>query len=110
MASAQVRPDAQTIEHGPATKERVHVQLKLTDAQRQLIADAVRKDNKTVNPPPSFVVSVGAPVPPAIELYMLPDGALAQVPAAKDVKYTVVQNQLVLVDPTTMRVVEVIPK
>jgi hypothetical protein len=39
----------------------------------------------------------------------LPDAALAAVPDAKIVKYTTVQNQIVLVDPTTMRVVDVIP-
>ena len=33
-----------------------------------------------------------------------------EVPAAKRVKYTVVKNQLVLVDPTTMRVVDIIPQ
>jgi hypothetical protein len=85
-------------------------QLRLTDEQKNAIATAVRKENKAVTPPPSFVVSVGAPVPPAIELYLLPDSALAGIPAAKTVKYTVVQDQLVLVDPTTMRIVEVIKK
>jgi hypothetical protein len=85
-------------------------QLRLTDEQRGAIAAAVRKEDKAVTTPPSFVISVGAPVPPAIELYMLPDGVLAQVPATKNVKYTVVNDQLVLVDPTTMRIVEVIKK
>jgi hypothetical protein len=84
-------------------------QLRLTEAQRSALAASVRKANKTVAAPPSFVVSVGAPVPPAIELYILPDDALAQVPQAKLVKYTVVKNELVLVDPTNMRVVDVIP-
>lgn len=84
--------------------------LRLTDAQKATIANAIRKENKSVTPPPSFVVSVGAPVPPVIELYILPDVALAQVPGAKTVKYTVVNNQIVLVDPTTMRVVDVIKK
>jgi hypothetical protein len=67
-------------------------------------------DNKAVEPTVSFVPSVGAPVPPVIELYILPDAALAQVPAAKTVKYTVVKNQLLLVDPTNMRVVDIIPQ
>ena len=84
--------------------------LRLTDQQRSAIAAAVSKENKVVTPPPSFVVQVGAPVPPAIELYILPDNALADIPAAKSVKYTVVNDQLVLVDPTTMRVVDVIRK
>ncbi len=47
-------------------------------------------------------------VPPSIELYMLPDNALAEVPEAKSVKYTVLQNQVVLVDPTNMRIVDVL--
>jgi hypothetical protein len=106
---AQVGSDGQAIEHGTG-KDRLQVQLKLTDVQRQAIADAVRKENKAVTPPPSFVASVGAPVPPAIELYILPDNALAQVPAAKEVKYTVLNDQLLLVDPTTMRVVDIIQK
>lgn len=69
----------------------------------------MRRENKAVEPSVSFVASVGAPVPPAIELYILPDKVLAEVPGAKRVKYTMVKNQLVLVDPTIMRVVEIIP-
>jgi hypothetical protein len=85
-------------------------QLRLTEDQKNAIADAVRRERKAITEPPKFVVSVGAPVPPAIELYNLPDGVLAELPTAKAVKYTVVQDQLVLVDPTTMRVVDVIVK
>jgi hypothetical protein len=85
-------------------------ELRLTEDQKNAIADAVRRERKAITEPPKFVVSVGAPVPPAIELYSLPDGVLAQLPAAKAVKYTVVQEELVLVDPTTMRVVDVIAK
>jgi hypothetical protein len=43
-----------------------------------------------------------------IELYTLPDDALAAVPAAKLYKYTVVENKVVVVDPTRMRVIDVI--
>jgi len=84
--------------------------VRLTEAQKNTIAEAVRKANKPIDAPPSFVATVGAPVPPAIELHLLPDDALTQVPEAKTVKYTVTSNQLVLVDPTTMRVVDIIPQ
>jgi uncharacterized protein DUF1236 len=82
-------------------------QLQLTTAQKTTILNAVRRDSKGASPI-NFVVALGAPVPPSIELYILPDGALAAVPEAKMMKYTTVQNQVVLVDPTTMRVVDVI--
>ena len=111
-ASAQVgATPPQQVEDGLAIKGDTRAApLRFSTAQKSAIADAVRRDNKAVEPTVSFVPSVGAPVPPAIELYILPDKALAEVPAAKNVKYTVVKNQLILVDPTNMRVVEIIPQ
>jgi hypothetical protein len=85
-------------------------QLQLTAEQKTAILDAVRQDGKKVTPGTEFVASIGGSVPPQLELYVLPDRALATVPAAKSVKYTLVQNQIVLVDPTTMRVVDIIPQ
>jgi len=82
--------------------------LQLTDAQRAAIMNALRRESPKGASPVNFVASIGAPVPPSIELYVLPDRALAEVPEAKLVKYTMVQNQIVLVDPTTMRVVDVL--
>jgi hypothetical protein len=85
-------------------------QLQLTSAQKTAILEAVRQDGGRTAAPTNFVVSVGAPVPPQLELYVLPDRALSTVPDARSVKYTMVQNQIVLVDPTTMRVVDIIPQ
>jgi hypothetical protein len=85
-------------------------QIQLTPAQKTAILDAVKQDGKKVAAGTEFIASVGGPVPPQLELYVLPDRALATVPAAKTVKYTMVQNQIVLVDPTTMRVVDIIPQ
>lgn len=107
-ASAQIGSTPPAIQDTIGRGDPQSTQLRLTEAQRSAIAAAVRRDNKAVEPSVSFVPSVGAPVPPAIELYMLPDAILAEVPAAKLVKYTVVKNQLILVDPTNMRVVEII--
>ena len=108
-ALAQTPPTSGTddsITHPPPAA-RPSSQLQLTPEQKTAILTAVRRESAKTSPI-HFVASVGAPVPPSIELYMLPDGVIAQVPEAKIVKYTMVQDQLVLVDPTTMRVVEVI--
>jgi hypothetical protein len=110
-ASAQIGAPPPQVEDGPVVRGDMRASpLRLTQDQKNTIAEAVRRDNKAAEPAVSFVASVGAPVPPAIELYMLPDAALAKVPAAKIVKYTVINNQLVLVDPTNMRIVDVIPQ
>jgi hypothetical protein len=85
-------------------------QLQLTPAQKTAIFNAVRQTNTKVTAPPAVTLplSVGAQLPPSIELRVLPDGALAQAPKAKILQYTVLENQVVLVDPTTMRVVDII--
>ena len=84
-------------------------QLALTPEQKTVIFDAVRPSDAKVKAPGNVPATVGAQVPPATELYFLPDRALATAPEAKAIKYTVAQNRVVLVDPTTMRVVDVIP-
>jgi hypothetical protein len=81
--------------------------LQLTAAQRDAIYAAVSKDKSKVSPQP-FPTTVGADVPPMIELYALPDEAAAPDPTIKFYKYTVVLDQVVLVDPTKMRVVATI--
>jgi hypothetical protein len=84
-------------------------QLQLTPEQGAAIVGAVRPAEAKVRASGNVPVAVGAEVPPATELYFLPDDALASAPEAKGIKYTVAQNRVVLVDPTRMRVIDVIP-
>jgi Protein of unknown function (DUF1236) len=83
-------------------------QLKLSPAQKTAILNAVRQDGAKAAAPTNFQASVGGPVPPSIELYTLPSGAVSQSPELRSLKYTMAQNQVVLVDPTTMRVIDII--
>jgi len=82
--------------------------LKLSPAQRATIFKAISQEKDKISPPPPFQARIGAEAPASIALYILPDAAVAQIPGGQQYKYTVVQNQIVLVDPTTMRVVDVI--
>jgi hypothetical protein len=81
--------------------------LVLTAAQRRAIYAAVSNDTSKKAKTP-FAAAVGAAVPPMIELYPLPDQVLAQNRAANFYEYTMVRDKVVLVDPTKMRVVDVI--
>jgi hypothetical protein len=101
-------PPPGTIDPG-ATAPRPGQRPDLSSDQRSKIVAAVREDkNRTKTAAARFPTQVGAEVPPAIELYTLPDDALIQVPIAKMFKFVVMDGKVVLVDPTTMRVVEVI--
>jgi hypothetical protein len=100
--------DAQTKDAtGVMSPDGIPQKFELTPAQRSAIYDAVRKDKSKVAPS-RFSTDVGAEVPAMIELYVLPDDILAQNPTTKFYKYTMVQDRVVLVDPTNMRIVAVI--
>ncbi len=81
--------------------------LELTAAQKSAIYRAVHQEKSKVAPS-RFATNVGADVPPMIELYTLPDDILANNPVTKLFKFTRVDDQVVLVDPTNMRVIDVI--
>jgi hypothetical protein len=103
-ATAQTPPSASLGAADPAAP------LALTPAERAAIFAAVRQDKAKPDSkmPPDAPVSVGVQLPASIALRILPDAALAQAPAAKTVQYTLIGNQVVLVDPTNMRVVDII--
>jgi hypothetical protein len=81
--------------------------LELTQAQRRAIYAAVSQD-KSKTAKTQFPAKVGTDVPPMAELYALPDQVLAENRAANFYECTMVQDKVVLVDPTRMRVVDVI--
>jgi hypothetical protein len=88
--------------------------LALTAVQKKAIHDAVfqqqvkpyilaKPDNSALAP------AVGAPVPQSADLASLPDTATANEPWAADLKYTMVDSDvIVIVDPVHMQVVDVI--
>jgi Protein of unknown function (DUF1236) len=82
--------------------------LRLTPQQRTEIYAAVGKNKLRTPPPADLPVAVGAQIPPVTELYALPDSVTAEVPSAKFYRYTLAQNQVVIVDPTNLKVVDVI--
>jgi Protein of unknown function (DUF1236) len=81
--------------------------LVLTPAQRRAIYAAVTKD-KSKTAKTGFAPKIGADVPPMLELNPLPDDVTADNQSAKFFEYTIVQDKVVVVDPTRMRVVDVI--
>lgn len=92
------------------TEGAVIPKLALTEAQKAAIYKAVLQQHvrSTTGDPVAVPASVGAPVSPAVELNELPDQAAAEVSVAVDLKYAMVADDVVVVDPIGMRVVEVI--
>jgi len=81
--------------------------LALTTAQKSAIYAAVmqQKVRASANAIP---VAIGAAVPPTLALLDLPDDAVADQPWADLLKYAMVEDDVVVVDPVAMRVVDII--
>ncbi len=79
----------------------------LTATQRSAIFNAVFR--AAVKPySAQLSATVGTPVPHTVELIDLPDNAVAGTLGAVGLKYAMAGNDIVLVDPVQMRVVDVI--
>lgn len=101
--------DAQTIGPDEAVNANgaVTQQLALTQAQRAAIYNAVLQQRVRISTT-CIPVAVGAPVPSMAELAELPDQAAANAPLVADLKYAMVEDDVVVVDPIRMRVVDII--
>jgi Protein of unknown function (DUF1236) len=100
--------DAQSVHIEESVQERgPSSELGLTPAQRSAIYQEVHEGLSKVAPS-RFAADVGAEVPPVTHLYMLPDHIVATNPEAQAYKFTEVDDQVVLIDPTKMRVIAVI--
>jgi hypothetical protein len=85
----------------------LETRLELSPQQRASIYQALTQSHRHTSSP-SVRLSIGADVPPSAELYTMPDNILAELPATKFYKYVVVQNQVVIIDPITLKVVDII--
>ena len=103
-AVAQQTPTHPGAEANPATVP----DLKLTPAQKQTIYASISSQKQKETAPPTFHATVGAAVPASVELQQLPKSIVDLIPELKSYEYAMVANQVLLVDPKSKQVVEVI--
>lgn len=84
--------------------------LELTDAQKQTILTSVTNQNFKNEAPPNFQPIVGAVVPENISLEEMPKTIVELAPKVEAFRLARVINQVIIVDPQTRRVIEVIAK
>ena len=83
--------------------------LDLSQSQRETIHQSVsNRQAKKDTAPVGFRAAVGAQVPPSIQLEPLPKAIIELVPKIADYQYAFVANQVLIVDPRSRTVVDVI--
>ena len=82
--------------------------VEFTSAQRHTIYQSVSRTQKNHAAPTGFRVSIGATLPPGVELAPMPDTLVTLMPEAKPFSVAVIERQVVLVEPESRRVAVVI--
>ncbi len=107
LGSAAATAQSVEVDEAVTSHGAVRQQLDLTPAQRSAIYNAVRQQRGRAST--TLIQSaVGAPVSRLVVLADLPDQATANEPWAAVLKYAMVEDDVVVVDPVQMRVVDVI--
>jgi hypothetical protein len=81
--------------------------LELTPVERSAIRNAAAAQ-RVHGPTHGVTATIGAPVPPTLSLPDLPDEAVAATEGRPALKYAMMEDDIVVVDPISMRVVSVI--
>lgn len=81
--------------------------VELSPAQRTVVYRYVVVERPVVAPPP-VELRVGVPVPPAVELRTFPEEVYVEAPPIRGYRYFHVEDQVVLVDPETREIVDII--
>jgi hypothetical protein len=84
------------------------VAIDLSPEQRTTVYSTITRERVRTPPPAGLSFSVGAAVPAEVELYAVPESL--EVQAIRPYRYTVWNNRVVLVDPESRKVVQIIER
>jgi hypothetical protein len=82
--------------------------LNLTATQRHELWQSLSKQAAKESAPTGFTAKVGEAVPSSIKLQSLPSNVSSQIPAVKSYDYALLQNELLIVDPSSKKIVDII--
>jgi hypothetical protein len=80
--------------------------IEITPEQEASVYAVITKEKLPTPPSADVKVSIGAVLPETVELYEVP--TTVEVPEVRKYRYTVVKEHVVLVDPTSRKVVKII--
>jgi hypothetical protein len=82
--------------------------LNLTSAQQKDIWQSVSKQNVKETAAVPFKAMIGEVVPTSIKLHALPSDATREAPAVKSYEFAMLQDQVLLVDPKSKKITDII--
>jgi Protein of unknown function (DUF1236) len=83
--------------------------VKLSNQQRTKIRETFTHEHVQRVDHPDFALRVGTPVPRDVQVYDVPEDIVVLVPQYRGLKYIIVRNEVVFLDPDTLEIVAIMP-
>jgi hypothetical protein len=84
--------------------------LDLSSAQQKSIWKDISRHAANQSAPSGFNAAVGSAVPASVNTYPLPRQAARDVPAAKPYRYAMLQDKVLIVNPSDKKIADVVTK
>jgi hypothetical protein len=89
---------------------RATAHARLAPEQRDRFVSAIRRDHVATSEHVDFALNVGVAVPGRYHYYPLPEDIVSFVPEYRGYDYFIADEQIVIIDPATHEIVDVIPE
>ena len=84
--------------------------LALSSAQQKSIWKDISSHAATQSAPSGFNAAVGAAIPDGVNTYPLPRQAARDVPAVKPYRYAMLQDKVLIVNPSDRKIADIVTK
>ena len=110
-AAGTQQPTNQTgTAQGSSSSTNVNVSASLNDTQRTRFSESIARLNVSPITNVNFSLSVGTVVPRDLRLQPLPADVVAIVPQYRGYNFVVVRDDIVIIEPSTYKIVDVLPR
>jgi hypothetical protein len=109
-SAATQQPNNQTNTAQSPTSTNVNISANLNDTQRTRVTESITRLNASPVTNVNFSLSVGTVVPRDIRLQPLPADVVEIVPQYRGYNFVVVRDEIVIVEPSSYKIVDVLPR
>jgi hypothetical protein len=108
--AANQQPNNQTNTAQSPSSTNVNISANLNDTQRTRVTESITRLNAAPLTNVNFALSVGTVVPRDIRLQPLPTDVVEIVPQYRGYNFVVVRDEIVIVEPSSYKIVDVLPR
>jgi Protein of unknown function (DUF1236) len=110
MSGVSVASAASHMSNGSGKSAAASDRLELSSAQQKSIWNDISRHAAKQNAPSNFNAAVGTAIPAGVSTYPLPRRAARDVPVAKPYRYAMLQDRLLIVNPSDKKIADVVTK